>query len=67
MLAKQQAVGGDCHITMVLFRDDCSFTDDTVMTIATADTLMNDGKADGFIDAYKKWGQLFYQFLAKGL
>ena len=42
-----------------LFRDDCFFTDDTVMTVATADALMNGGKSDDFIDAYKKWGQLY--------
>lgn len=42
-----------------LFRDDCFFTDDTVMTIATADALMNGGEADDFIDAYKKWGPLY--------
>lgn len=29
-----------------LFRDDCFYTDDTVMTIATADVLMNGGEAD---------------------
>lgn len=42
-----------------LFRDDCFFTDDTVMTIATADALMNGGRAEDFIDAYKKWGHLY--------
>lgn len=42
-----------------LFRDDCFFTDDTVMTIATADALMNGGKTDDFIEAYKKWGRLY--------
>jgi ADP-ribosylglycohydrolase len=42
-----------------LFGDDCFFTDDTVMTIATADALMNGGEADNFIDAYKKWGRLY--------
>ncbi len=42
-----------------LFRDNCFFTDDTVMTIATADALMSGGKADDFIDAYKKWGRLY--------
>ncbi len=26
------------------FRDDCFFTDDTVMTVAVADALMNDGE-----------------------
>jgi ADP-ribosylglycohydrolase len=42
-----------------LFRDDCFFTDDTVMTIATADAIMNGGEKDDFIDAYKKWGRLY--------
>jgi len=42
-----------------LFRDDCFFTDDTVMTVATADALMNGGTKDNFIDAYKKWGRLY--------
>jgi len=32
-----------------LFRDDCFFTDDTVMTIATADAIMNGGEVDNFI------------------
>lgn len=42
-----------------LFREDCHFTDDTVMTIATADALMNGGTKDDFINAYKKWGRLY--------
>ena len=42
-----------------LFRDECFFTDDTVMTIATADAIMNGGEADNFIEAYKKWGRLY--------
>ncbi|MDD2427433.1 MAG: ADP-ribosylglycohydrolase family protein [Eubacteriales bacterium] len=42
-----------------LFRDDCFFTDDSVMTVATADALMHAGEADDFIDAYKKWGRLY--------
>ena len=42
-----------------LFRKDCFFTDDTVMTVATADALMNGGEAGDFIDAYKKWGRLY--------
>lgn len=42
-----------------LFHDDCFFTDDTVMTIATADALMNGVKTDDFIDSYKKWGRLY--------
>ena len=36
-----------------LFRDDCFFTDDTVMTTATADALMKGGQPDDFIDSYK--------------
>ena len=42
-----------------LFRDDCFFTDDTVMTIATADALMNGGRENDFVQAYKKWGRLY--------
>lgn len=42
-----------------LFRDDCFFTDDTVMTVATADALMNGGEKENFIDAYKKWGRQY--------
>lgn len=43
----------------LLLRDDCFFTDDTVMTIATADAIMNGATEDSFIDAYKKWGRLY--------
>ncbi len=42
-----------------IFRGDCFFTDDTVMTVATAEALMNGGKKDDFIDAYKKWGRMY--------
>lgn len=42
-----------------LFRDDCFFTDDTVMTVATADALINGGEKVNFINAYKKWGRLY--------
>jgi ADP-ribosylglycohydrolase len=42
-----------------LFSPECFFTDDTVMTIATADALMNGGKEEDFIDAYKKWGRQY--------
>ena len=42
-----------------LFRDDCFFTDDSVMTVATADALMNGGQREDFINAYKKWGRLY--------
>lgn len=41
------------------FRDDCTFTDDTVMTVATADALMRGGERDDFIDAYKEWGRRY--------
>lgn len=41
-----------------LFRDDCFFTDDTVMTIAVAEGVMNGGTADAFIDAMKKYGRM---------
>jgi ADP-ribosylglycohydrolase len=42
-----------------LFRDGCFFPDDTVMTIAVADAIMQGGKSDDFIDAYKKWGRCY--------
>ena len=42
-----------------LFREDCFFTDDTVMTIATADALLKGGQPDDFIDSYKKWGRRY--------
>lgn len=42
-----------------LFRGDCFFTDDTVMTIAAADAVMNGGSADDFIDSYQKWGRRY--------
>ncbi|NLH01497.1 MAG: ADP-ribosylglycohydrolase family protein [Clostridiales bacterium] len=42
-----------------LFSDNCFFTDDTVMTVATADALMNGGKAEDFIDAFKNWGRRY--------
>lgn len=58
-----------------LFRDDCFFTDDTVMTIAIADAIMQGGKitvseyvdftdsdsasSDLIIDCLKKWGRLY--------
>lgn len=37
-----------------LFQDDCFFTDDTVMTCAVAEAVMNGGERDDFIDAMKK-------------
>lgn len=42
-----------------LFREDCFFTDDTVMSMATADGLMRGGRAGDFREAYKKWGRLY--------
>lgn len=42
-----------------LFQDNCFFTDDTVMTIAVAEAIMNGGKRDDFIDAMKKYGRMY--------
>lgn len=42
-----------------LFSDDCRFTDDTVMTCAVAEAIMNGGEKDDFIDAMKKYGRMF--------
>lgn len=42
-----------------LFRDDCFFTDDTVMTIAVAEAIMKGGERDDFIDAMKKYGRMY--------
>jgi len=42
-----------------LFRDDCSFTDDTVMTIATAEALWKGAESNDFIEAYRKYGRAF--------
>ena len=42
-----------------LFSERCFFTDDTVMTIAVADGLMNGGSSDNFIDSLKKFGRLY--------
>jgi ADP-ribosylglycohydrolase len=41
-----------------LFGERVCFTDDTVMTVAVADALMNGGRADDFIDSMKKLGRL---------
>lgn len=40
------------------FQERCFFTDDTVMTLAVAEGLMNGGARDDFIDAMKKYGRL---------
>ena len=42
-----------------LFREDCHFTDDTVMTCAVAEAVMNGGEKDNFIDAMKKYGRMY--------
>ena len=42
-----------------LFREDCFFTDDTVMTLAVAEGILNGATADDFIDAMKKYGRMY--------
>lgn len=42
-----------------LFQDDCFFTDDTVMTCAVAEAVMNGGEYDDFIDAMKKYDRMY--------
>jgi len=42
-----------------LFREDCFFTDDTVMTIAIADAILNGATEDDFIDSMKKFGRMY--------
>jgi len=42
-----------------LFRKDCYFTDDTVMTLAVAEGLLHGGRAEDFISAMKKYGRLY--------
>lgn len=42
-----------------LFQDKCFFTDDTVMTCAIAEGVMNGGSKDDFIDAMKKYGRMY--------
>ena len=42
-----------------LFREACFFTDDTVMTCAVAQAVMEGGQRDAFIDAMKKYGWLY--------
>lgn len=42
-----------------LFRPDCFFTDDTVMTLAVAEGLMNGGRSRDYADAMKKYGRLY--------
>lgn len=40
-----------------LFRRDCFFTDDSVMTCAVAEAIMRGGKRQDFIDAMKRYGR----------
>jgi len=42
-----------------LFREDCFFTDDTVMTCAVAEAVMKGGKPDDFVDEMKRFGRLY--------
>ena len=42
-----------------LFRSDSRFTDDTVMTCAVAEAVMNGGTEDDFINAMKKYGRMY--------
>ena len=42
-----------------LFREDCHFTDDTVMTCAVAEAVMNGGEHKDFIDAMHKYGRMY--------
>lgn len=42
-----------------LFSPGCFFTDDTVMTLAIAEGLMNGSSADEFIKAMKKYGRMY--------
>ncbi len=42
-----------------LFRDDCFFTDDIVLTCAVAEAVVNGGERDDFINAMKKYGRMY--------
>lgn len=42
-----------------LFGKGCEFTDDTVMTVAVGEALMNGGTPDNFIDSMKKYGRMY--------
>lgn len=42
-----------------LFKPDCRFTDDTVMTCAVADAIMNGGSEKDFILSMKKYGCMY--------
>ena len=42
-----------------LFRSDCHFTDDTVMTCVVAEAIMAGGRKIDFIDALKEFGRMY--------
>ncbi len=42
-----------------LFGEGCHFTDDTVMTCAAAEAIMNGGRTDDFISSMKKYGNMY--------
>lgn len=42
-----------------LFSKKCFFTDDTVMTVAVADAIMNGGKSEDYIESMKLWGKAY--------
>lgn len=42
-----------------LFQSNCFFTDDTVMTCAVAEAVMNGGQKDDFVNAMKKYGRMY--------
>jgi ADP-ribosylglycohydrolase len=42
-----------------LFKPDCFFTDDTVMTLAVAEGLMKGGTGQDYVAAMKKYGRLY--------
>ena len=42
-----------------LFRRDCFFTDDSVMTCAVAEAIMRGGERQDFIDAMKRYGRKY--------
>ena len=42
-----------------LFSEKCHFTDDTVMTIAVADAILNGATPDDFIDSFSRFGSLY--------
>lgn len=42
-----------------LFKPSCRFTDDTVMTCAVADAVMNGGSESDFTHSMKKYGRMY--------